>query len=165
MTVIKVSDVLDFVRNSPYSNSIDRQYRIWASNCHEYLLMGRGIPSGVVQLIPWSRLESMPIIHPWFTTWYTLKLYCDCVQEKTYTLPVREHEEACQMVVESSKILTGERSSEMKYVRQVVQLILGPTVGFWAIRLNDVNEDLSSRCEKIIDAGTGLAERLSQVSV
>lgn len=58
----------------------------------------------------------MPIIHPWFLTWYTLKLYCDHVNKKAHTLPITEQEKACQMVVESGKILARERLINMKYL-------------------------------------------------
>jgi hypothetical protein len=169
LTVIKVSDIFDFNRNRPYSNLIEGQYQIWASNCNEYLLMGSGIKSGIIQLIPWTRLESMPIIHPWFLTWYTLKLYCDRVNQKARTLPITEQEKACQMVVESGKILAGERSVDMKYSRHIVQLILKPTVGFWAIRTENRDEDLGTRCEMIIQEEkreeNEIVEGLGQISV
>lgn len=93
----------------------------------------------------------MPIIHPWFLTWYTLKLYRDHVSQKARTLPITEQEKACQMVVESGKILAGERSVDMKYSRHIVQLILKPTVGFWAIRTenrDEVRDDHTRRKER-----------------
>jgi hypothetical protein len=71
-TVFHVRDVLRFLETSKQMHLIPKEYQQWARNCDEYIIMGRGIEKGIVQITPWSELRWMPIIDDTFCDAYTL---------------------------------------------------------------------------------------------
>jgi hypothetical protein len=109
--------------------------------------MGRGIQEGVVQLIPWTRIETVPILPSFLTSMHSLEQYRRYRDNIMHTRPIVEHKKVCEMVVESARTMANEKSLDMAYVQQLVELILKPQVGFWGIRIESTSGEIRVGCE------------------
>ncbi|KAF1829672.1 hypothetical protein BDW02DRAFT_610598 [Decorospora gaudefroyi] len=102
-TVFRVTNVLQFLETSGQTNLIPRDYRQWARNCDEHIIMGKGVGKGIVHVVPWPELRGMSIINEPFFSAYTLSTY-----ERFRDGPMggrleTGYEEACRLVVNSAK--------------------------------------------------------------
>jgi hypothetical protein len=163
VTVFRVSDVLRFLEASKEPSLIAPEYRKWATNCDEYIIMGRDAKSCIVQLIPWLELKFMSIINNPFGTVYTLRTYERFRNELMDRRPDTEYTQVCEMVVDSAKVLAGQGSIDAKLVQHLVKLILKPGVWFWGIKTSSTDAEIEVGCMAILK--NDLTVQMSQVSV
>jgi hypothetical protein len=163
MTVFRVTDVLQFLETSKQMHLIPTEYQQWARNCDEYIIMGRGIEKGIVQITPWSELRWTPIINYTFRRAYTLSSYERFRDERMGEILQTECGRACEMVVSTARIMAGQKAEDIEFVQHLVHLILRPGLWFWGIRVSEDDAEIVTGCDELL--GDGLAARMSQISV
>jgi hypothetical protein len=162
-TVFHVADVLRFLKTSKQTHLIPTEYQQWAWNCNEYIIMGRGIERGIVQITPWSELRWMPIINYTFRHTYTLSWYERFRDDRMGGISQTEHGRACEMVVSTARIMAGQKAEDMEFVQHLVRLILKPGLWFWGIHVSGDDAGIAKGCEELLE--DGLASRMSQISI
>jgi hypothetical protein len=155
--------VLRFLEASKQTHLIPREYQKWARNCNEYVIMGRGIEKGIVQIVPWAERQWTPIINDPFWTAYTLSSYerfrNEIMDERSHT----EYGQACEMVVSSARIMARQKAEDKEFVQHLVKLILKPGLWFWGIKVSGGDAEMVKGCEELL--GDGLAASMSRVSL
>ncbi|OAL57045.1 hypothetical protein IQ07DRAFT_626972, partial [Pyrenochaeta sp. DS3sAY3a] len=147
VTVIKISDIIDFLEQGQCLYTIiPKQYLQWARNCDEYVLMGEGIENCVIQMIPWSELDRMPIVQHPFNYADTLGQYHK-LRELMDERSVINIEKACDIVVESARTLAGREEDNTEYVLHIAGLILKPGMRFWGFKPNIAKSYIMDRCK------------------
>jgi hypothetical protein len=162
-TVFHVTNVLKFLETSKQTHLIPTEYQQWARNCDEYIIMGRGIEKGIVQITPWSELKWTPIINESFRITYTLSWYERFRDDRMVGTPQTEYGQACEMVVSTARRMAGQKAEDMEFVQHLVHLILKPGLWFWGIQVSGDDAEIVKGCEELL--GDGLAARMSQISV
>ena len=162
-TVFRVMDVLRFLETSKQTHLISTEYQQWARNCDEYVIMGRGIEKGIVQITPWSELRWTPIINDTFCRAYTLSLYERFQHERMGEIIQTECGQACEMVASTARIMAGQKTEDIEFVQHIVHLILKPGLWFWGIQVSEDDAEIVKECDELL--GDGLAARMSQISV
>ena len=162
-TVFRVMDVLRFLETSKQTHLIPTEYQQWARNCDEYVIMGRGIEKGIVQITSWSELRWTPIINDTFCRAYTLSLYERFQHERMGGIIQTECGQACEMVVSTARIMAGQKTEDIEFVQHLVHLILKPGLRFWGIQVSEDDAEIVKECDELL--GDGLAARMSQISV
>lgn len=162
-TVFRVTDLLRFLEASGQAHLIPAEYQQWARNCDEYIIMGSGIESGIVQMIPWVEIRCAPIINYPFGDAYTLSTYEQFRDNLMDGRPYTEYKEACKMVVLSAKKIAGQKAEDIEFVQHLVNLVLKPGLWFWGIKVSGGDTEIWEGCEELL--GDGIAAKLSQVSV
>ncbi|CAN9407359.1 unnamed protein product [Alternaria alternata] len=162
-TVFRVTDVLRFLETSKQTHLIPTEYQQWARNCDEYVIMGRGIEKGIVQITPWSELRWTPIINDTFCRAYTLSLYERFQHERMGGILRTECRQACEMVVSTARIMAGQKTEDIEFFQHLVHLILKPGLRFWGIQVSEDDAEIVKECDELL--GDGLAARMSQISV
>ena len=130
--VFRVS-IIHFIQTSDNSDTITSEHEEWAKNCDEYVIIGQGIEGGIVQAIPWSRLEMMPIINQQtktFTRTYTLGIYRQWKDEALARCQETNREEVCAKVIESAKLLAMPGSKDVVKVQLMIEHIIKPGIEF-----------------------------------
>jgi hypothetical protein len=162
-TVFRIRDVLRFLETSKQTHLIPTLYQQWARNCDEYIIMGRGIEKGIVQITPWSDLRWTPIISDTFCRAYTLPLYGRFRDERIGGMLQTEYGQACEMVISTARIMAGQKAEDMEFVQHLVHLILKPGLWFWGILVSGDDAEIVKGCDELL--GDGLAARMSQTSI
>jgi hypothetical protein len=163
ITVFRVTDVLRFLETSSQTSLIPHDYQQWARNCDEYLIMGRSLGKGIVQIIPWPELRSMSIVNDAFCSAYTLSLYERFRDDRMGGCMETEYGEVCEMVVKAAKTIAGEEAGKVEFVREIVELILQAGLWFWGIKTSRSETEIGVGCEELLE--DGLVAKMSQVSV
>lgn len=163
ISVFRVSDMLDLINERGQAGLIESKYQQWASNCDEYVIMGRGIHRGVINVVPWEDIERMPIITGRFYRAYTLEHYSYFRDTDYAQISNTSTDKMSKMVVELAKVLAGGEGSRWDMIQHFVDLILQPGIWFWGIRLSGTEEEARIRCREVIE--DGLATELGQVSI
>lgn len=110
----------------------------------------------MLQLSPWSDLRDMRIINSDFCFAYTLKTYDE--------LWGAFMDRLCEMVVESGKMLAGQKADDdAELVQHLVELILKRGVWFWGIKTHSTGAKIRSGCERMLK--NELVLGMSQISV
>jgi hypothetical protein len=152
LTVLRVANVLRFLETRGKSRLIPFQYRKWAKNCDEYVLVGRNIQHSMLQISPWTKLQSMPIINDCFSYAYTLKRYDELWDAFMDEQSKRELGEACDMVVESAKTLADQKADDdAELVQNLVELIIKPGVRFWGIKTLSTDVEIKAGCKRMLE--------------
>ncbi|KAH6037171.1 hypothetical protein HBI60_215040 [Parastagonospora nodorum] len=162
-TVFHVADVLRFLEMSKQTHLIPTNYQQWARNCDEYIIMGRGIEKGIVQITPWSELRWTPIINDTFRSTFTLFYYERFRDDRMGAISQTEHGQACEMVVSTARVMAGQKAEDMEFVQHLVHLILKPGLWFWGIHVSGDDAEIVEACDQLL--GDGLAARMSQISI
>lgn len=162
-TVFHVTDVLQFLETSKQTHLIPTEYQQWARNCDEYIIMGRGIEKGIVQITPWLELRWAPIINDRFCRAYTLSTYERFRDDLMGRIPQTEYGKACEMVVSTARMMARQKAEDMEFVEHLVHLILKPGLWFWGIEVGGDDAEIVKGCHELL--GDGLAARMSQISV
>ncbi|KAF1973263.1 hypothetical protein BU23DRAFT_598989 [Bimuria novae-zelandiae CBS 107.79] len=143
VALFRISDVIRFLESENQVHMISAQLRDWARNCDEYVTMGRAVKDAVVRVIPWSELQSIPIINDPFIRAYTLGRYRQWRDEREYRL--HDGEEVGKIVVRSANVLAGHDAPNTWMAQHMVELILKPGVSFWGINTNASGTDVSNQ--------------------
>jgi hypothetical protein len=162
-TVFRITDVLRFLETSKQTHLIPTEYQQWARNCDEYIIMGRGIEKGIVQITPWSELRWTPIINYTFCHAYTLSSYERFRNNHMAGISQTEYGQACEMIVSSARMMAGQKAKDIEFVQHLVHLILKPGLWFWGIQVSGDDARILKGCEELL--GDGLAAQMSQTSV
>lgn len=88
--------------------------------------MGSGIEKGIVQIISWPELRSMPIFLDPFCIAFTLSIYGQWRDDRMNSRRETGYGEACEMVVRSAKTIAGEGAVDMESAKKIVELIWEP---------------------------------------
>ncbi|KAF3004329.1 hypothetical protein E8E13_009420 [Curvularia kusanoi] len=161
--VFRVEDVLRFLETSNQTNLILADYQDWARACDEYLIMGRGIEKGIVQITPSWKVLSTPIIVGEFHRSFTLGLYKKFLKGRVGGIPQTNYEQACKDVVLTAKVMAGQKSKDIEFVQHLVSLILKPELSFWGIRVSRGDAEIAKGCEGLLE--DGLVAQMSQISI
>jgi hypothetical protein len=162
-TVFHVRDVLRFLETSKQMHLIPTEYQQWARNCDEYIIMGRGIEKGIVQITPWSELRWTPIINDTFRRTFTLSSYEYSRDNRVGGISQTEYGQACEMVVSTARMMAGQKAEDMEFVQQLVRLILKPGLWFWGFQVSGHDAGIAKGCEELLK--DELAARMSQIAV
>lgn len=144
VALFRISDVVRFLESGNKVHLISDQLREWASNCDEYVTMGRAVKKAVVKVIPWFKLQSMSIINGEFKRAYTLRKYRQWRDEREYEL--HDVEKVGRIIVQSAKVLAGHDASYSRMVQHMRELILKPDVSFWGINTDASLENIRHAC-------------------
>lgn len=163
VSVLRMSDVLRFLKSGSEPRLIPQNYQQWARNCDEYVIIGQGVQSAIIQFVPWSEIRWMPIINHLFRSTYTLGSYQRFKAEGINKCAETRHKEVCKMVVDSAKEIAGQKASEAELVLELVRLILKPGIWFWGIKTRSTEVEIMVECEAILE--DELAVRMGDISL
>jgi hypothetical protein len=142
VTVFRVRDIIQFLKDQGLAHLIEAQFRCWAENCDEYVTIGDSVRYGMVRWVSWTELYKMRTISYTFVKAYTLAVY----QQWKIDAKI-DADEVSEAVGELSLLLGGE---DLKNVLLMVNLILKPGLSFWGFRTKASDTTIDVACRMFV---------------